>query len=168
MNRGRESVILNPSNPVYQGGIGTRSMTPTNQCHHMQKPTLFKKLDFYGRKLKHDQMMDQQNHQRLNSLSSDIQPNITNNQQLHDTIELELRSQLDVAKSDLTHIQKTIESQIKKEINKYPQFANEESEVAKRIEDLYQKFEIFENEIVRRTKDLLNGYSVLKNEQTNL
>ena len=56
-----------------------------------------------------------------------------------------------MAKSDLCQVQKTIEDKIKMELNKYPQFANEESEVNDRISQLQQRFDIFEDEIIKRT-----------------
>jgi len=41
---------------------------------------------------------------------------------------LELRSHIDMAKEDLTNISNNIYYKMKKELNKYPQFASEESE----------------------------------------
>jgi hypothetical protein len=56
-----------------------------------------------------------------------------------------------MAKNDLCMVQKTIEEKIKHEINKYPQFATEESEVNHRLNQLQQRFDIFEEEIIKRT-----------------
>ncbi|CDW85363.1 UNKNOWN [Stylonychia lemnae] len=89
-------------------------------------------------------------------------------QNLQDTIEFELKSQLDVAKTDLHNIQSKIQSKIREEVNKYPQFADEDSELNKNVKDLTSKFEIFENEILRRTKDLLRSYKVLKQENNSI
>lgn len=53
---------------------------------------MFQKLDFYGRK--------KDTGETFGTRNSSIEPHIPN--QLQDTIELELRSQLDMAKSDLS------------------------------------------------------------------
>jgi len=47
-------------------------------------------------------------------------------------------------------------------VSKYPQLADEESELCKNVKDLTGKFGIFEDEILRRTKELLRSYKVLK------
>lgn len=74
---------------------------------------MFQKLDFYGRANASQEDFNGQQRNGSVELPSHMQ----------DTIELELRSQLDNAKSDLTQIQQNIENKIKMEINKYPQFA---------------------------------------------
>ena len=101
-------------------------------------------------------------------MPSDINFNNTHSKQHQDTIDLELRSQLDMAKNDLTVLHNNLHQKFKQEVNKYPQFAQEDSEVKTRLNDLTDKFQIFEDEIVKRTKDLLKSYKLLKHENTNI
>jgi hypothetical protein len=84
---------------------------------------------------------------------------------VHDTIELELRSHLDMAKSDLNQMHQDIENKIKMEINKYPQFAQEESEVNYRLNQLQLRFDVFEDEIIKRTQEIIRGYHSIRNDQ---
>ena len=90
---------------------------------------MFQKLDFYGRKLADGPSGAVPD--KLEGAPRSGSVEIPNHFQ--DTIELELRSQLDIAKNDLSQVQRDIESKIKQEINKYPQFAQEESEVTLRL-----------------------------------
>ena len=120
-----------------------------------------RKLDFYGRRLKHEEADKQ--HKRMASLPSEV-----SHQQMQDTIELELRSHLDNAKNDLTTISNNIQHKIKQELTKYPQFAAEESELTKQVKILQEKFAIFEDEIIRRTKDLLRSYKVMQHESNTV
>ena len=59
---------------------------------------------------------------------------------------------------------KDLEVKIKKEIQKHPGFANEESILIERVNELKNKFELFEDEITRRTKDLMRGLKNLKKD----
>jgi hypothetical protein len=70
-------------------GFLNRSMTPTGVT--APQKTMFQKLDFYGRKKGTDE------YEGTRHASIEHIPN-----HLQDTIELELRSQLDMAKSDLS------------------------------------------------------------------
>jgi len=56
-----------------------------------------------------------------------------------------------MAKSELNMMHQDVENKIKKEINKYPQFAQEESEMNYRLGQLQQRFDVFEDEIIKRT-----------------
>ena len=60
---------------------------------------------------------------------------------------------------------KEVETKIKKEISKHPGFANEESILSERMNELQSKFELFEDEILRRTKDLISNFKNLKKDQ---
>ena len=73
-----------------------------------------------------------------------------------------------MAKNDLTVLHNNLHQKFNQEVNKYPQFAQEDSEVKTRLNDLTDKFQIFEDEIVKRTKDLLKSYKLLKHENTNI
>ena len=48
-------------------------------------------------------------------------------------MEFELRTHLESAKQDLNQVKEDIEHRIKQEINKYPQFAEEESAVSSKL-----------------------------------
>lgn len=63
---------------------------------------------------------------------------------------------------------KEVETKIKKEISKHPGFANEESILSERMNELQSKFELFEDEILRRTKDLISNFKNLKKDQLQL
>eukprot|EP00347_Sterkiella_histriomuscorum_P009898 403339453 len=157
---------------------GVRSMTPT------QKQSMIQKLDFYGRRnrFENNSTSPDKYHSINVQNSANIGQSISHirnpsdlvihqtpiSQQMHDTIELELRSHLDMAKNDLTTISKDIHSKLQQEVNKYPQLASEESEVNRAVKDLQNKFGIFEDEIIRRTKDLIRSYKVLKQDNNTL
>lgn len=81
-----------------------------------------------------------------------------------ETMELELRSHLESAKNDLNQVKCEIEHRIKQEINKYPQFAEEESAVSSKLNLLQQRFDVFEDEIIRRTQDMIRGYHQIRND----
>ncbi|TNV85903.1 hypothetical protein FGO68_gene4764 [Halteria grandinella] len=148
--------IMNSLNQTrnFQSNSLSRSLKP--------QATMFQKLDFYGRRLTDGQLDDQ--------FSASIGAQQRNGSveipsHVQDTIELELRSHLDMAKSDLNMMHQDIENKIKMEINKYPQFAQEESEVNYRLGQLQQRFDVFEDEIIKRTQEIIRGYHSIRNDQ---